>query len=277
MINKLILFGSNGMLGRYISTYFKDKQGLQVISISRMEFEITSDSITHLEQFLSSFDLDENTCIINCNGLIPQRVTNKNNSDYYIINTIFPLQLSKICQRYQAKLICPTTDCVFSGRKGNYTESDYHDESNAYGISKSLGEPFHATVIRTSIIGEEIDNKTSFLEFVKNSSGTIYGWNNHYWNGITCYEYCKVIEKIINQNLFWTGTRHLFSPEKKSKYELACIIKNAYQLAIYIEPRETPNKVDKTLTSMYDTNSLFCIPSLEEQIYQQAQYTLLKV
>jgi dTDP-4-dehydrorhamnose reductase len=272
MINKLIIFGSNGMLGNYIKSYFI-KKSYEVICITRKEFEITTDNISKLEEFLVSMNLSENTCIINCNGLIPQRIDKTPTESYYLINTIFPLYLSNICTKYSSKLICPTTDCVFNGKKGDYIETDFHDEINTYGISKSLGESSVATIIRTSIIGEEIHNKKSFLEFVKNSDN-INGWNNHYWNGITCYQYCKVMDKIISENLFWKGVRHIYSPIKKTKYELACIIKSVYGLSVNINKCNSDIMINKTLSSIYNTNTIFTIPSLEEQLYEQSKFII---
>lgn len=273
MINKIIVFGSNGMLGNYIKQYFSKKE-VELICITRNEFEISSSNISNLEPFLHGFNINEHTCVINCNGLIPQRIDRKDNSEYYIINSVFPLYLSRVCDKYNSKLICPTTDCVFSGKAGKYNETDFHDEVNAYGISKSLGEPANATIIRTSIIGEEINNKKSFLEFVKNSSGEINGWDNHYWNGITCLEYCKIIDKIITENLFWSGVRHIYSPEIKSKYEMACIIKEVYNIPITIKKIQASTVIDKTLVSNYKTNELFGIKSLEEQIYELSHYRI---
>lgn len=272
MINRIVLFGSNGMLGNYIKAYFSKKDNIELICVSRNEFEINTDNISRLDDYLKSLHINEETCVINCIGLIPQR--NTECLDYYLVNTIFPSYLSKICNKYKSKLICPTTDCVFSGKKGDYIETDFHDETNAYGISKSLGEPVDATVIRVSIIGEEKWNKKSFLEFVKNSVGEINGWDNHYWNGITCLQYCKIIDKIISENRFWNGIIHFYSPTKKSKYELACIIKDIYKVPIEINKVMTENKVDKTLSSKYDTNNAFNIPELEQQIYEQSKFSI---
>ena len=263
MITTIIIFGSNGMLGTYLTRYFNKLY--RVIPLTRSDFNILTDLQT-LEKTLETM-LNETTCVINCCGLIPQRVNNKFCTDYYIINTVFPLHLSKICTKFNTKLICPTTDCVYTGNKGSYVETDFHDETNAYGISKSLGEPIEATVIRTSIIGEELQNKYSFLEFVKNAKGTINGYSNHLWNGITCHQYCKIVDKIIKENLFWRGVRHIYSPEKKSKYDLACIIKEVYSLDIDILHYNAPIVIDKTLASRYEP--LFVIPSLECQIMEQ--------
>jgi len=267
MITTLIIFGSNGMLGTYFTRYFS---GLyKVIPLTRVEFDINS--VVSLEEFLLSLDCNDQTCIINCAGMIPQRMKNRSITEYYTVNTVFPLQLSKICRKLNTHLICPTTDCVFSGKKGDYIETDFHDETDSYGISKSLGEPYDATVIRTSIIGEEVNNKYSFLEFIRMKC-VRNGWDNHIWNGITCYQYCKIVHTIIANHLFWKGVRHIYSPQKKTKYELAHIIRDVYKLDSVIHKQNTVMSVDKTLASMHDL--LFDIPSLEVQIEQQSRFIL---
>jgi dTDP-4-dehydrorhamnose reductase len=174
-------------------------------------------------------------------------------------------------------MIQPTTDCVFSGNRedGNYTEDDIHDESGHYGMSKSLGEPsnLNCTVIRTSIIGRERFNQTSFLEWVL-SNDEIGGWGNHYWNGITCLEYCKFIEKIIQENLFWKGVRHVFSPTAVSKYELACMIKEVFeQESIKIRETICEHTVNKTLHTKYER--IFEINELYEQLNELKQFALI--
>lgn len=274
MIEKIFIFGANGMLGRYLHTYFKKYTSYDIIPIIKNDFNITT-SIAYLEDFLISKNIDNKTCIINCVGLIPQRVTTNNTislNDYFLVNSIFPQLLCKYSNKYLCKMIQPTTDCVFSGSKGLYIETDFHDEKGVYGVSKSLGENLNCTIIRTSIIGEEVRNKYSFLEWVKNSKGTIQGYNNHLWNGITCLEYAKIIYNIIQNDLFWIGIRHIYSPEAKSKYDLCCIIKEVYNLPIDIIKKEDGNLVNKTLSSIYPLS--FKIPSLEKQIFELKKYSI---
>jgi len=272
---KILLFGSTGMLGRYIYTYFYKLSTYQIINI---EYRVNNENLNLLEQLLIENNIDDKTCIINCIGLIPQRKSSDiPEKNYYIINGLFPQLLWSICRKYNAKMIQPTTDCVFSGKKGKYIETDFHDETNNYGISKSLGEPNDCTVIRTSIIGKEILNKKSFLEWViSNKNNKINGWTNHLWNGITCLEYCKVIEKIIQHNLFWSGVRHICSPTSKSKYELAMYISNCFNLNIEICPVTSNEIVDKTLSSLYGNNiNKFNIPELFLQINELKHIDLL--
>jgi len=228
-IKNIIIFGSNGMLGTYLYKYLSiladnfKRPKYNVIGITRKDFVITNDNITHLKSFLEKFNLKDNTLIINCIGLIPQRNKINDNYDYFLVNTVFPLSLEKACQKLNFRLLHASTDCVFTGSKKygeSYNETDLPDEENIYGLSKCLGEPLQSTVIRTSIIGEEIYNKHSFLEWVRNSKDIINGFTNHFWNGITCLQYAKIVDQIIRENLFWQGVRHIYSPNIVSKYEL---------------------------------------------------------
>lgn len=186
---------------------------------------------------------------------------------------MFPTILSQICDKVGAKMIHITTDCVFSGKDGNYDENSLHDEINDYGMSKSLGELCKATIIRTSIIGEELYNKRSLLEWVKSNQGKeINGFVNHFWNGVTCLQLAKIVNEIIQKNMYWEGIRHIFSPMSVSKYELVTMINEIYNLDITIIPYET-EKVDKTLNTIYITNKSFKIPELKEQIVDLNKYT----
>lgn len=271
MIKTVIIFGSNGMLGRYINKYLTEKTLLQIISLTREDFNVSKNSLSLLEDFLISKNINSETCIINCIGLIPQK--NKKNESYYMINTIFPLLLTRYCNKYTVKLIQPTTDCVFDGKKGMYIETDEHTEKGEYGLSKSLSENTTQTIIRCSIIGEENGSHFSFLEWVKNSNSEINGWNYYLWNGITCLEYAKIVHQIIKNDLFWNGVRHIYSPEPKTKYQLASIIKDVYNLKIKVNKIEKDNEVvNKTLFSVYDP--LFDIPSLEQQIFDLKDFSI---
>jgi dTDP-4-dehydrorhamnose reductase len=274
MICKILLFGSTGMLGSYIYLYFRSLPNIEIIKI---DYRITNDNLCVLEDKLVENGIDKHTCVINCIGLIPQRKTTGMGHNYYLVNSIFPQILSSICQKHGAKMIQPTTDCVFSGNKedGFYEEDDIPDEPGHYGMSKSLGEPANCTVIRTSIIGRERLNKWSFLEWVlANSENEITGWVNHYWNGITCLEYCKIIRRIIETDLFWNGVRHISSPSPVSKYELACMIKSVFGLeSMQIRETVCDKPVNKTLNSKFER--MFDIPELYEQIKELKYFDLI--
>jgi dTDP-4-dehydrorhamnose reductase len=251
---KIILFGSNGMLGNYFYRYLS--QFHDVKAITRNDFDVLNNNLSDLDNLFDKYDI-----AINCIGLIPQRQIE---NGYFRINSEFPHLLNAIAQKHNCRLIHITTDCVFSGSKGNYIETDKHDEMGVYGYSKSLGEPLTAMVIRTSIIGEEARNKKSLLEWVRNQEGKVNGYINHYWNGVTCLELAKIVNDLISQNIYWNGVRHVFSPKSVSKFELIRIISDVYDLKLDIVPHET-QIVDKTLNTIY---SILCSKDLEQQIQE---------
>ena len=141
-----------------------------------------------------------------------------------------------------------------------------------YGITKSLGEPENATIIRTSIIGEELYHKKSLLEWVKsNKDKSIDCYTNNLWNGVTCLTLSKIIYKMINENIFWKGVKHIFSPDIVSKYELCCYINKIYDLNINIIPIEYNCNKNMTLCG----DKLFEINNIESQIIELSKFNLI--
>jgi len=247
MNKKIILFGSTGMLGKYV--YKVLKHIFNVTIVNRDSYDILNND----EEKLFSIIENISPCIIiNCCVLIPQR-NNTSNKDYILINTLFPIMLNKICIKNNIKFIHITTDCVFSGKKGNYIETDTHDTEDMYGISKSLAESMikEATIIRTSIIGEEEYHKKSLLEWVRSNEGcTITGYKNVIWNGVTCLTLAQIIETIIITNNFWNGVRHIHG-EKISKYDLIKLIIEIYNLNIIMDNNEDYRK-DMSMDSLFN-------------------------
>lgn len=273
-INKIVVFGSTGMLGSYITKYFNDR--LKVVTVNRDQYNPLIDKDEKLEKILNEINVNSDTTVINCIGLIPQRVLEPDIKTYTLINSIFPIKLSYLCQRLGSRMIHFTTDCVYDGQKGNYSEDDQPTETSLYGITKAIGEPENCTVIRSSIIGEEIRNKKSFVEFVKsNKDGEVNGYTNHIWNGVTCLQMCKIIEHIILDNLFWNGVRHILSPEPTSKADMIETVNRVYNLNIKINRVETDKRSDKTLTSKYQNYRLFNIPSINQQIEEMYRFKLI--
>lgn len=270
-MSKLIILGDTGMLGAYIKRYFLNRGIVTVIGINRSMFDVVLDPIEKLEQLLQNH-INANVTVFNAIGIIPQ--TGIVETDVYNkINAEFPHQLSALCLKYGFKLIHPSTDCVFDGLAGrSYVETDTTTETNAYGVSKARGEPQNCMVIRTSIIGEEINGTKSLVEWVKsNNLGEINGYVNHLWNGITCLQYAKIVERIIVNNIFWVGVKHLCSPRIVSKYELLFMINETYKLLIKVNKFETEISIDKSLATVYDLG--FDIPDLDQQIREMREFS----
>jgi len=266
----IFIFGSTGMLGNYITKYLKEKNK-EIVELTRKDIDASKVSFDILNNLFNEKNISNKDIVINCIGIIPQshKINDTSIKNYFIINSLFPIMLSVLCQQNKAKLIHITTDCVYNGKQnGNYTELDKSNEVSAYGVSKSLGENcLNATIIRTSIIGEENRNKYSLVEWIKsNKNNKVKGYTNHYWNGVTCLQLSKIINEIIDKNLFWNGIRHIFSPSHVSKYDIVKMVNEIYKLNIDIEMFETHQPINKTLSSIY--NNLFTIPDLKQQIIE---------
>jgi dTDP-4-dehydrorhamnose reductase len=259
----ILLFGSSGMLGHYVYKVLNDKYN--VICINRQEYDISQDSWNKLNTIMKP--LKENDIIINCAGIIPQKTNQNDYTSYIKVNALFPHKLNEYSKERNIKFIHITTDCVFDGLKGNYSEQDKHTANTLYGISKSLGEPAEATIIRTSIIGEEQLGKKSLIEWViSNKDKQINGFTNHFWNGVTCLTLAEIIKKIITENLFWKGVKHVFSPDIVTKYDLCKYINDIYHLNINIIPVNDNMQKNMTLCSNDDGVIVIFNP---DKIYNQ--------
>lgn len=264
---KIILFGSNGMLGTYVKKFFEDKYTL--LNLTRSDLDLGSASESQITSFMNGV-ANKGDIIINAAGIIKQR-------EYDIleminVNSVFPNILGKIKKTIGIEVIHITTDCVFNGEIGNYNESSYHDCIDDYGKSKSLGENANLTTIRTSIIGEELSNKKSLIEWVKsNKNKEIFGYKNHLWNGVTCLELCKLIHDMIKTNDFWIGVKHIHSPDTLSKFELVNIINEVYKLNIIVKETETEKKCYRNLSSFHENR---ITKKLKDQIIETSKFII---
>lgn len=260
----IVIFGANGMLGSYMSQILSSID--TIYPCKRTDFDINIDDWSILFNLLHSY---QPNIIVNCAGLIPQKGPHSIAS-YFRVNSIFPHKLQKYCDKYSCQLIHITTDCVYSGQKGYYSELECSDVMSIYGHSKYLGEPLNACVLRTSIIGEELFHKTSLLEWVRQQT-YINGYTNHHWNGVTCLTLSEIVKLIIQENNLWKGIRHIHSPYPVSKYELCKKIVDVYELNIPVIPYEDKQSINRTLNSLYPT---FYIESIEEQLKKQKEFQL---
>lgn len=256
---KLFIFGASGMLGSYLTAYLKND--FEVIPITRNEVDLNDDFSLISEKY----KFDSNDVIINAAGIIKQR--NYSPQELIRVNSLFPHFLASL----DCNVIHITTDCVFSGKQGSYNEDSLHDCLDDYGKSKSLGENYNLTIIRTSIIGEEIRNKKSLIEWIKSNKNTsVNGYLNHFWNGVTCLQLAKYILDIVQTGNYWKGVRHYFSPDTVSKYQLVSYINEIYELNSIINPIMS-EYCDRSLSTLYKSSSLLTI---KEQILELKSFKL---
>lgn len=262
---KIAVLGSTGMLGNAVAKHFINKK-YDVVCTHRNEEVKLSDNSIYFDAHKPNFSL-LNDCeyVLNCIGVI-KPFMNSNMLESIYINSIFPRLLSNYCQEKNIKLIHITTDCVFSGKDGNYSEESFHDCLDEYGKSKSLGEPNNCMVVRTSIIGEEIHKNASLISWAKSMKGKdVNGFINHLWNGVTTNHYAEICEQIIQKNLFEVGIFHVHS-NIVNKFELLNILNNKFLLDLKITKFEDKNKVDRTLATNKNLLKNIDIKSIQQQI-----------
>ena len=252
---KILILGSNGMLGSTLYKYLKYKKNIQVLGTSRnskiirgqdkniiLKFEI--DFLRSLEKKIRKISPN---VIINCIGIVKSEVSKHKSTYVYKINSKLPKFLNYISTKNNFKLIHISTDCVCSGLRKNYSEKHKPDPKDLYGKSKLNGE-FSSTknlVIRTSIIGHELNNKRGLLEWFLKQRKEVYGYENAYFSGLTTYELSKIIyNKILfNKKIF--GLYHI-SGNKISKYRLLQKIKKIYKLNLKLN-KENYFIIDRSL------------------------------
>ena len=266
---KIIVLGSTGMLGNYVEKFLMKKYN--VISLNRDKLDASDVNYNKLKSIFVQHEVNSDDVVINCIGTIKPRVDQLGDLNAILVNSVFPRLLSKLSKELNFKVIHPTTDCVYTGSKGNYSEDDVYDVNDVYGMSKAMGEVSDVCIIRTSIIGEEINNGRSLVEWVKSESGnSIFGYTNHFWNGVTCLQFAKICHQIISKDLFWEGIRH-FHSDKLNKFELVSLINEIYSLKIDISKKETKSPCDRTMTSKFNLED-FNIPLLRHQISEMKEF-----
>jgi dTDP-4-dehydrorhamnose reductase len=262
-MESIAVIGSNGMLGYAVSKYFTS-EGYYVKCLTRKDYDISKDDITKLEPLLK-----DTSVVINCSGIIKQKMDDYSIEEILKVNSIFPINLAKLCEKLSIKCFHITTDCVYSGKKGEYLESDFFDADDVYGMSKNAGDTDLCMTLRTSIIGEEKSNFKSLLSWVKSQKGkTINGYADHYWNGVTTLYLAEIIKNILEMSLYQKGIYHIHSKEVVSKYELTCMINEVYNLDIAINKFYTNKPCNRSLMSEKSLSDLLVIKDLKVQIME---------
>ena len=175
--------------------------------------------------------------IVNAAGFVKQKAESKDSIPSLEINSLLPHRLALLCEQTSSRLIHMSTDCVFSGKKGGYRESDPSDTEDLYCKSKFLGEVHesHCLTLRTSIIGRELMHKTSLLEWFLSQRGTIHGFSHAIFSGFTTLELVRIIDNIISGYPRASGLYHV-SSDPISKYDLLKLIKEKMRLLLEIVP-----------------------------------------
>jgi dTDP-4-dehydrorhamnose reductase len=188
--------------------------------------------------------------VINCIGVVKALEKKAGKLLNVWLNSLFPHQLYQLCRAQKARLIHISTDCVFSGKKGNYKEDDPSDAEDIYGKTKYLGEVDEqgALTIRTSFIGRELETANGLLEwFLSNRGGSVDGFSNAIFSGFPTLHLSRIIHDVISDHPDLSGVYHV-SSEPISKFKLLSLINEAMKLNI--EVKEYPDfHCDRSLDS----------------------------
>ena len=259
---KILIFGISGMLGSAVYHRLSRSGGFDVIGTARAESvkaffpdDLREGIVTDVDVLCDEtlervFTQVAPDLVINCVGLIKQLATADDPLVVLPINSMLPHRLAAVCREHDARLIHISTDCVFDGRKGNYTESDASSATDLYGKSKYIGELHdkpHAVTLRTSIIGHELNSHNGLIEWFLSQTGTVNGFKRAIFSGLPTVELARVIaEYVIPQpNLY--GLYHV-SAEPISKFDLLSLVAKIYGKEIEILP-ETDVIIDRSLDS----------------------------
>lgn len=258
---KILILGGGGMLGHKLvqcwankfdvrstirTDYTKYRQ-FEFFDVTRIVENVEAENLQIIEKTINEI---RPNVIVNAVGIIKQLPSAKNVVKTLQINSIFPHQLAELGEKYGARLITISTDCVFSGTKGNYTEADIPDAQDLYGKSKGLGEVTgeNRLTLRTSIIGRELNGAHSLVEwFLSNQGETVKGYVNAIYTGFPTVVFADIIADLIENHPNLSGLYQV-SSEPINKYELLKIIRDAYQADIRIEPFEE-FVIDRSLDS----------------------------
>lgn len=208
--------------------------------------------------------------VINCVGLIKQLADAKDPLSVLPINAMLPHRLAKLCALAGARLIHISTDCVFSGRKGLYTEEDMSDAEDLYGKSKFIGElndlP-HAITLRTSIIGHELGSNFSLIDWFLAQNSPIKGYSKAIFSGLPTVELARVIKDYVIPAPELNGLYHV-SVAPIDKLALLRLVAEVYEKMIEIIP-DAQVCIDRSLDSSRFRQATGYVPPTWPELVRQ--------
>lgn len=285
---KVLVLGITGMLGSTVFKYLSKDTQLQVYGtlrggVTHFFSNVEEDKlITHVNvldnnTLISVFEKIRPDVVINCVGLIKQLSDAKDPLVALPINSMLPHFLAKLCRLIDARLIHISTDCVFSGKKGMYTEADISDAEDLYGKSKYIGELSNlpkAITLRTSIIGHELNSNFALLNWFLSQSGVVKGYSKAIFSGLPTVELARVIAKYVIPSSSLTGLYHV-SVDPIDKMRLLRLVAEIYGKKIEIIEDQTL-RIDRSLDSTrFKQITGYIPPSWPDLIQQMKEFNTL--
>jgi len=266
---RVIVLGSNGMLGSELVRTLRPH--CEVVEVSRK----TTGNMTDLVQsggstdFLEPLALKSDDYVVNAMGVVKARIEPESPTSILnaiLINSVFPQQLAAYCQPRGSRVITVLTDCVFSGRAGGYVESSHHDPLDVYGKTKSLGEVESdiSMNLRVSFLGTSNKGPKMLFDWFTSLpiNSQVEGYESHRWNGTTTPAVARVVESVIINSVFSSGTFHLVPHYVLTKYELLLKLRDVSKRSDIRVVKSNPPKVDRSLATS--------VPAVSEQLWRSS-------
>lgn len=262
---KVLILGVTGMLGHklyqvltktfdVVGTIRNNYDSINKYSFLRKPDMIPNIDAKKISSVETAVNLSKPDVVINCIGIIKASKEAQDRLANIWINALFPQQLYQICQKQNTRLVQISTDCVFSGKKGNYKETDLSDAEDIYGKTKYLGEVSgeNALTIRTSIIGRELSTMNNLVEwFLSNRGKKVNGFTNSIFSGFPTICFAQIVARIITDWQKLSGIYHI-SAEPISKFKLLTLIRD--KMRLNVDVKEYPD--------------YYCNRSLDASLYQ---------
>jgi len=297
---RVLVLGASGMLGSMLVDCLSKNPNLQVTgSLRSMEllerFRNLYPTVRWTELDYRNGDALPAVCagqdwIINAIGITKPLIHDDNAAEVQQaiqVNALLPHDIGRHASRTGARVLQIATDCVYSGAKGAYTESDVHDALDVYGKTKSLGEAYGANVhhLRCSIIGPEPKDFKFLIEWFRRQppAAQLNGFTNHRWNGITTLHFARLCSGIIARGLDLPHLQHVVPAGGATKAQMLHEFAAAYERPdIRITDVTAKSVIDRTLTTnddrlnraLWEAAGYSQPPTVVEMIHEVGRYHL---
>ncbi|MER9318522.1 SDR family oxidoreductase [Mesorhizobium sp. M0659] len=258
---KVLVLGASGMLGNAVFRFFLSSPGYRAFGSTRSQSHhrlfaeetrgnlVTLPDAENHDALAKLFAEVGPDVVVNCIGLVKQLSSASDPLAAIPINSIFPHRVARLCQIAGARLVHVSTDCVFDGADGSYSENSRPNAYDLYGKSKLLGEVdyVNAVTLRTSIIGRELGSAHSLIDWFLAQEGTVRGFTRAIFSGLPTVELARIIRDFVVPRPDLRGLYHV-SAQAISKYDLLRLVAEIYAKQIRIEPDEGLS-IDRSLNS----------------------------
>jgi dTDP-4-dehydrorhamnose reductase len=248
---KLLVIGASGMIGSTVLRVLSETQEYETYGTVRNDQVKSFFSSQISEQLISGIDAENHDSlirllqetrpdvVINCAGLTKHKAGAENPLLSLPINSLVPHRLADLCSLVGARMIHVSSDCVFSGEKGNYTEKDFADARDVYGQSKALGEVHypHTVTLRTSTIGHEFQTQYGLLEWFLAQEKECGGFTRAIFSGLPTVIFAQIMRDIVIPDLNLSGLYHI-AAKPIAKFDLLQILAQVYGKSINIVPSD---------------------------------------